>query len=269
MTAVTLLTDFGTADGYVGEMKGVLLSGGAGPLVDVSHDVEQGDVRGGAWALRRVWGRFPRDTVHLVVVDPGVGSDRRAVAVRADGRWFVGPDNGVLTRVLHATEAGPAVELDPGRAGLEPVSDTFHGRDLFAPAAARLATGAGPGRIGEPLDPAGLERFEVADPTRTPGGGIRGEVWHVDRFGNLVTNVPVEWLPARPVARVAGTTVRGLSGSFADVEPGGLLLTRGSLGTLELSVRDGSAARALSVGRGARVEVEAGDGASDGSGGGR
>lgn len=256
MTAVTLLTDFGTADGYVGEMKGVLVSGGAGRLVDVSHEIGRGDVRGGAWALRRVWSRYPAGTVHLVVVDPGVGSERRAVAVRAADRWFVGPDNGLLTWVMREHPVESAAELDPRRAGLEAVSDTFHGRDLFAPAAARLASGGEAGSVGDPVGPGSLTTFEVAEASRRPDGGLRGEVWHVDRFGNLVTNVPVGWLPERPVARVGGTAVRGLRGSYAEVEPGELLLTRGSMGTLEVSVRDGSAGRTLSVGPGAAVEVD-------------
>lgn len=261
MSAVTLLTDFGTADGYVGEMKGVLLSLGAGPLVDVSHDVDQGDVRGGAWALRRIWERFPSGTVHLVVVDPGVGSDRRAVAARAGGRWFVGPDNGLLTWIARERDVDARVELDPERAGLESVSDTFHGRDLFAPAAGRLATGEPASALGPALEPGGLETFDLPDPVRAGEGRVNGAVWHVDRFGNLVTNVPSEWLPdPTAVARLGGREVRGIRGSYAAVEPGELLLTRGSLGTLEVSARDASAAEELGARRGDPVEVRpAGD----------
>lgn len=256
MTAVTLLTDFGTADGYVGEMKGVLLTRGAGMLVDVSHDLEQGDVRAGAWALRRIWSRFPPGTVHLVVVDPGVGSRRRAVAARADGRWFVGPDNGLLTWVDREHEVGTAVELEPDRTGLEPLSDTFHGRDLFAPAAASLASGGAPGDLGPALRPDSLEAIELGEPRRSPSGEVRGEVWHVDRFGNVVTNLPSDAVPAEgAVVRVGGEEVRGVSRSYAAVDPGELVLTQGSVGTLEVSVRNGSAARRLSVGPGDPVEA--------------
>lgn len=259
MTAVTLLTDFGTADGYVGEMKGVLLTGGAETLVDVSHAVEQGDVRAGAWALHRIWSRFPPGTVHLAVVDPGVGGDRRAVAARADGRWFVGPDNGLLTWVAREHEVRSVVELDADRTGLEPLSDTFHGRDLFAPAAARLASGGAPGDLGRDLAPGSLRAFELGRPRRSPSGSVRGEVWHVDRFGNVVTNVPSDAVSAESaVVRVGGEEVRGVRTSYAAVEPGEIVLTRGSMGTLEVSVRNGSAARRLSVEAGDPVEATSG-----------
>lgn len=258
MTAVTLLTDFGTADGYVAEMKGVLLSGGARPLVDVAHDLGQGDVRSGAWALHRYWSRFPPGTVHLAVVDPGVGGRRRAVAVRAADRWFVGPDNGLLSWVARRHELRDAAELDPDRTGLDPLSDTFHGRDLFAPAAARLAAGAGPGDLGPSLSTGRLRTLDLAEPVRGPSGAVRGEVWHVDRFGNLVTNVSTDALPSgRVVARLGGEEVRGVRDSYAAVQPGELVLTRGSVGTLEVAVRDGSAARRLSVEPGDPVEVSA------------
>lgn len=259
MTAVTLLTDFGTADGYAGEMKGVLLSGGAETLVDISHDVEQGDVRAAAWALWRIWSRYPPGTVHLVVVDPGVGGRRRAVAARADGRWFVGPDNGLLTWVAREHEVRSVVELDPDRTGLEPLSDTFHGRDLFAPAAARLASGGDAGDLGPILPPDSVETFETGEARRTSSGEIRGEVWHVDRFGNVVTNVPSDALPPEgAVVRVAGEELRGIRRSYSAVEPGELVLTQGSLGTLEVSVRNGSAARRLSVEPGDPVEARSG-----------
>ncbi len=261
MTAVTLLTDFGTADGYVGEMKGVLLTGGADRLVDVSHEVEQGDVRSGAWALRRIWSRFPPGTVHLVVVDPGVGGERRPVAARAEGRWFVGPDNGLLTWVAREHEVRSAVELDPDRTGLEPLSDTFHGRDLFAPAAAGLAASGGAGDLGRSLPPESLDSFEPDEARRAPSGEIRGQVWHVDRFGNVVTNVPSDAVPAeRAVIRVGREEVRRVRHSYASVDPGELVLTRGSMGTLEVSVRNGNAARRLSVDVGDPVEAREADG---------
>ena len=141
MAIVTLITDFGTRDGYVGEMKGVLLERcPTVSVVDVTHDVEPGDIPGAAWVLGRVWRRFPEGTVHLVVVDPGVGGGRRAVALEHDGRWFVGPDNGLITRAL-PDEVSRARSIDTESLGLAPASVTFHGRDLFAPAAAWLAGG--------------------------------------------------------------------------------------------------------------------------------
>jgi S-adenosylmethionine hydrolase len=238
--AITLVTDFGTRDGYVGEMKGVLLEGAPDArLVDVTHDVPPGDVRAGGWVLGRIWPRFPLGSVHLAVVDPGVGSGRRAVAARIRDRWLVAPDNGLVTLAERGgagtvpagtaggrgadEDAGPASddaagtgggveaarEIDPDRVGLEPLSDTFHGRDLFAPAAARLAAGGDPGELGPALDPGGLVRLELEKPRRA-GDEARGAVVHVDRFGNLVTNVPTGWLPATPVAEVGDHRVQGL-----------------------------------------------------------
>lgn len=255
MTIVTLITDFGTRDGYVGEMKGVLLTGAPGArLVDVTHSVPPGDVSAGAWILGRIWRRFPVGTVHLAVVDPGVGSDRRAIAARADGRWLVGPDNGLLTDAAGEAEVEELRELDPERVGLEPLSDTFHGRDLFAPAAARLAAGSPPRTLGRELDPRSALRLQRARPVRE-GGRALGEVRHVDRFGNLVTNVPTGWLPERPVVEIGDYRIEGLARSFSEVAPGEPVLIRGSGGTLEVCVRGASASETLGTGRGAAVTV--------------
>jgi len=166
MAIVTLITDFGTRDGYVGEMKGVLLERcPSADLVDVTHDIEPGDIPGAAWVLGRVWSRFPEGTVHLVVVDPGVGGDRRAVAVEQGGRWFVGPDNGLITRAIR-DESGEGRLIDPGSLGLAPASVTFHGRDLFAPAAAWLAGGGDRDRLGLPVDLVDLVRLDLPAPKR-------------------------------------------------------------------------------------------------------
>lgn len=253
MTIVTLTTDFGTRDGYVGEMKGVILDRApSARLVDVTHDVPPGDVWDGAWALSRVWTRFPPGTVHLAVVDPGVGSERRAAAVRIARRWLIAPDNGLLT--LASGEVEEARELAPDRIGLTPFSDTFHGRDLFAPAAAHLAAGEDPGGLGPALDAGALIRLPVPAPARE-GDALRGRVVHVDRFGNLITNLPLEQLPDDPLVEVGGHEVRGLSRAFAEVERGSPVLIRGSGGTLEVCVREGRASEALGTGRGGEVEV--------------
>lgn len=258
MAIVTLTTDFGTVDGYVGEMKGVLLSRAADLLLaDVTHSVEPGDLEAGAWVLARVWDRFPEDTVHLAVIDPGVGSERRPVAARAGDRWFVGPDNGLLTRVLRRHSVASARRLDAGRVGLPDLSDTFHGRDLFAPAAAHLASGAPAEGLGPEIDPGELVRLAVAEAGRE-AEEARGEVVHVDRFGTLVTNLPSDWLPDRPVVEVAGREVRAVGRSFADVARGELVLIRGSGGTVEVAARDASAAVQLGAGRGEPVRLRSG-----------
>ncbi len=251
MTRVTLLTDFGTADGYVGAVKGVLAAGAPGVVVDdVAHDVPRGDITAGAVALLRYWDLYPGGTVHLVVVDPGVGTDRRAVAVRAGGRYLVGPDNGVLSWALAATGRSRAVEIRQPVAGTPSASATFHGRDIFAPAAAHLAGGGALEELGPPADH--LVRLPMPE-AETGAGVVRGEVLAVDRFGNLVTNIRRAALPPEVTVQVAGRDVGRLRRTYGDVEEGEVLALIGSLDRLEVSVRDGSAADVLGVGRGAVV----------------
>jgi len=246
---VTLLTDFGTSDGYVGEVKGALLSIAPGAtLVDIAHDVRAGDVAAACYVLGRVWRSFPPGSVHLAVVDPGVGSERRALAAEAGGHFFVAPDNGLLTAVF-ASEAGRTVKLSvPAKA-----SRTFHGRDVFAPAAARLAAGAALPDLGSP----------VSDPVRLPapllkveGGDLVGEVIHVDRFGTLVTNLPREHVAPAGRVRAAGRDLP-LKATFADVPQGEPVAFVGSGGTLEIAVRDGRADAVLGLSRGAEVRATA------------
>lgn len=255
---VTLLTDFGTADGYVAAMKGVLLRHAPeARLVDAGQGVPQGAVRRAAWALSRYWDRFPGGTVHVVVVDPGVGTGRRALALEADGRFVVAPDNGVSSRVLEAADAWRAVSVDrdglpavPGTGGAGS-SATFHGRDVFAPAAALLARGEGLDGLGPPLDDP--VRIPEPPPRSTPEG-ILGQVVTVDGFGNLVTNVPASRVTAGAAVRIAGRTV-SLRRTYGDAEPGRVLALINSSQRLEVAVRDGSAARVLDVGEGEGVLV--------------
>jgi S-adenosylmethionine hydrolase len=251
VTRVTLLTDFGTADGYAAAMAGVLATAAPGANLDAaSHDIPPGDVFAAALALSRYWSLYPEGTIHLVVVDPGVGTARRAVAATADGRHFVAPDNGVLTWVLRAAARVRLVEIDAPEL-TEHAAATFHGRDLFAPVAARLATGVPLEELGPPVhDPVLLA---VPEPERS-GSRILAEVIQVDRFGNLITNVPGGWAPDGRVA-VEEVDVGLVRGTYADVAAGELVAVVGSLGLLEVSVRDGSAADRLGAGRGARVIV--------------
>lgn len=252
LARITLLTDFGTADGYVAAMKGVLASLVPDALLDdVAHDLPRGDVRAGSWALRRFWRRFPRGTVHLVVVDPGVGTERKALAVEADGRFVVCPDNGVATSVLEEAADWRAVEL----VGVDPpegaVSTTFHGRDLFAPAAARLAMGGALDELGPNVAaPIRLDETQA----EMVEGEVRGQVVHVDRFGNLVTDVPGEWVDPDTSVKVAGRKLPVL-GTYGESEPGELLALVNSDGRLEVAARDASAASILGFGPGSPVTV--------------
>jgi len=249
---IVLLTDFGTEDGYVAAMKGVLASRAPeAVLVDASHRLPRGDTGAAGLALERYWRLFPEGTVHCVVVDPGVGTDRKALAVEADGRFMVAPDNGVLSRPLARAERWRAVELRPDDARGPRASATFHGRDVFAPAAAALARGGALDSLGPPCE--GLIRVAPSEARRRKGK-IEGSVIGVDRFGNLVTNVPGDWVGRHRVVEINGHEVR-LMTSYGFAHPGGLLAVVNSDGRLEVAVRDGSAAETLGVGAGAPVLV--------------
>jgi S-adenosyl-L-methionine hydrolase (adenosine-forming) len=249
MTIITLLTDFGTADSYVAELKGVLLRRvPEAVLVDVTHDVPPGDIRSAAYILGRSWHRFPTSTTHLAVVDPGVGTSRAALAVRAHDHYFVAPDNGVLTAVLRDTEV-EAIML-PTSATAAP---TFHGRDVFAPAAAQLALGASLTELGLRFD--GIpERLAYTSPHQE-GRWMVGEILYVDRFGTLITNLASERVPAQAIFEIDDVQVGPLVRTYSDVAAGGLLAYVGSDGTVEIAVRGGSAAHRLGVGVGGRVRV--------------
>jgi hypothetical protein len=245
---ITLITDFGTADGYVGEMKGVILSLVEDvEVVDITHDIPPQDVDRARLTLARVWRRFPKGTIHVVVVDPGVGSTRNALAASSDDRFLVGPDNGVLSPAL-LTRGAQVIELPvPPTAAA-----TFHGRDLFAPAAAALARGESLETLGVAAKEPIIRRTPEAK--RAADGSVVGEVIAVDRFGNAVTNL----IALRGgVVEVNGTTVP-IRRVYAEVEPGAPVAVVGSTGFIEIAVRDGSAATQLAIGRGTRVVLGAG-----------
>jgi S-adenosyl-L-methionine hydrolase (adenosine-forming) len=244
-TLITLFTDFGTADGYVAEMKGVLyeLAPNA-EVVDLSHDVPAHGVEHARLAVARYWRRFPAGTVHVVVVDPGVGSERAALAVSSEGRFLVGPDNGVLSPALLTGDARIVQLSIPPHA-----APTFHGRDVFAPAAAQLANGTAVDSLGSPFATPTIRRTPTA--IRSPDGALLGEVIAIDRFGNLVTNLVttgdhvVEFVRKRLPLRH----------TYADVAPGTLVAMVGSSGLVEIAVRDGDAARSLGAEIGAPVSL--------------
>lgn len=273
---VTLLTDFGTRDGYVGAMKGVIL--GLCPRVsihDLTHDIPPGDIRSGAFALATALPFFPEGSIHVAVVDPGVGTTRRPLLIEVAGRYLIGPDNGLLasatrTMAKSAQEnsgAAPVVRvLDRLEMMRAEVSSTFHGRDIFAPAAGRLAAGAGPERLGTTVD-----SFKALDEpgctTADAGSSVSGAVAHIDRFGNLLTSIPRELLePFAERVRVeiadAGLVISGLSRTYGDVESGSPAALVSSDGHLEIAVRDGSASTRYGIEIGTPVRVSGCDQAS-------
>jgi S-adenosylmethionine hydrolase len=256
---VTLLTDFGTRDGYVGAVKGVIARAAPGVTIDdVSHDIPPGDVWSATYAVARYWRLYPEGTVHLAVVDPGVGTSRRALACEADGRFLVAPDNGVLSRVLDEATRWTAVEARhvelPADVRTGP-SATFHARDVFAPAAAHLASGLELERLGPALsDPT---RLAEPRPVREERGG-RGVVVAVDRFGDLLTNLPGGWIAlASSRIEVRGESVR-LRRTYAEAAPGELIALVSSDGRIEIAVRHGSAAARLGARRGTVVRLTSG-----------
>lgn len=258
---VTLLTDFGTADYFVGAMKGALLAANPGALVvDITHEVPPYDIEAGAFTLRAAFETFPEGTVHVAVVDPGVGSERRGVAVEGRGHTFVGPDNGLFGHVYERVQPFRVFHLTNTSYFRSEVSSTFHGRDIFAPVAGALARGVWAEELGpEVFD---FVRLPSATVEKAGDGTLVGAVIHVDRFGNLVTNVTPEELDEEAVAggarlRIAGREVRRFRRFFAEdaASTGEPFAVWGSAGFLEVAVFRDSAARALGAQRGDKVEV--------------
>jgi S-adenosylmethionine hydrolase len=241
MAIITLTTDFGTRDGYVGAVKGVLARNTNAQIVDIAHDISRGDVAHAAWVVATSTHEFPHGSIHIVAVDQGVGGGRRPVIVKASGQWFVGPDNGVLAYVADARSDAWAIEARHFRA--RRISSTFHGRDVFAHAAAALARGedvlmAGP-----------VVRLAGALPWGAREAG-HGRIVHIDHFGNLISDLPAA--EAGGAIAIAGRNLP-LVATYEDVAPGQLLAYIGSAGTIEIAVRDGRADALLDTPRGTAV----------------
>ncbi len=246
MTLIALLTDFGTSDSYVAEMKGVLSTyAPTATLVDIAHDVSPGDVRAAQYLLSRTWMFFPEGTIYVAVVDAGVGTDRRVLGATRFGRYFLAPDNGLLSFLsLNATFISIPV--------LPEAAPTFHGRDVFAPAAGRLATGGSLESLGAAItDPV----YAPLPMPLTEGDSVVGEVLHVDRFGTLISNITGNSIEPGVAISVAGIDAGPLQRTFADVPSGHLVAFVGSGGTVEIAVRDGNATRTLGLGVGAEVRA--------------
>ena len=256
---VTLLTDFGLRDSYVGTMRAVLLSRcpELRHIVDLTHGIPPQDVVAGAYQWAQAWSYFPSGTVHVAVVDPGVGSDRRALVAGDAGHAFIAPDNGLLAAVLG--EEARVFEIDLERLSLPVVSRTFHGRDVFAPAAAALAGGTPPEQLGAEVSFSGrspLPKFKRDEAT----GALTGEIQSVDHFGNLISSLPVDALAGADSRigwhlSVCGRTV-SLVGTYSEAEPGEPLALVNSAGFLEIAIRGGSAATFFNCGVGEPIKME-------------
>ncbi|KAF3887295.1 MULTISPECIES: SAM hydrolase/SAM-dependent halogenase family protein [Nostocales] len=253
---LTLLTDFGTRDVYVGAMKGVIAQ--INPkltVVDLTHEVPPQDVAAARFCLMDAYLYFPPGTVHLAVVDPGVGSTRRAIAVEFAKGYLVGPDNGIFGGVLSESTAIAAVELTNPKYWRTPQpSSTFHGRDIFAPVAAYLACGVPLKQLGESIDPATLVELDIANSIVTETG-ITGSIQYIDRFGNLVTNIPgTDVLGKNWNIEVAGITIPKYE-TYSDVKVGEAIALIGSHGWVEIAVNNGNARSQLHIALGDRLRV--------------
>ncbi|MFN0169369.1 MAG: S-adenosyl-l-methionine hydroxide adenosyltransferase family protein [Bryobacteraceae bacterium] len=255
---ITLTTDFGLADHYVGTMKGVIVGiAPAARVVDLSHEVSAYRVSSGGFVLAQAYRYFPPKTVHIAVVDPGVGTSRRPILMEAAGQYFVGPDNGIFSMVFSREPGHKVRAVTAEKYWLRPVSQTFHGRDIFAPTAAHLAAGVPPARFGKLIDD--YLRPLSERPVRTARRGWTGAILHVDRFGNLITNFEFDEFPQIGAGRfemqVGLQIVRQFVHNYAECPHGEPCLISGSSGYLEVSVNQGSAARQLGCGAGAPVEL--------------
>lgn len=253
---ITLTTDFGYKDHYVAAMKAVIL--GINPdarIIDISHGIPPQDIMAGAWVLRNSAYLFPEGTIHVAVVDPGVGSDRRPVAVRMNNHLFVGPDNGLFS-LLNGAEAAEVYELTDSAYWRSTHSNTFHGRDLFSPVAAHLSRGAGLSDVGILSGELLTYRWATAI---VDDEGIQGWIVHIDSYGNLITNIPGELITAEHNNNLkiyVGTHIlKRISRTFTDVSPGEAAAVTGSSGMIEIVINKGDAAEMLGVQKGAPVSV--------------
>ncbi len=255
---ITLLTDFGTRDHYVASMKGVILK--INPqchLIDMTHQVRPHDIWEGAFILANAYSFFPKGTIHLAVVDPGVGGGRKSVLLVTPKYCFVGPDNGLFAMVTRKERVKQIITLDRQKYHLSKVSTTFHGRDVFAPVAAHLSLGVKPVALGHKID--SLEGLGVEGPI-VKEEELLGEVLHVDIFGNLVSNIDerafFRFTRGRPfVIRAGGKTIRGLKKGYGEGKKDEPIALLGSGGFLEISIREASAQKVLKVKRGDRIEI--------------
>lgn len=250
MSTVTLLTDFGIEDAYVGTMKGVVLSvNPSAVIIDITHHIEPQNILQAAYIIPSYYRYFPEKTVHIIVIDPGVGSDRDIIAVTAMDHIFLAPDNGVLTLLIDEDKIDSIVRIENTRFFLKPVSRTFHGRDILAPVGAHVSKGMDIKTLGPPLEQKDLVHLNISKPYVTEKGALLGEIVSIDRFGNCITNIDENCLEKlnqtaldqRLEIIIGEKTIHGLSHSYGNAEPQNPLAVMGSFGYLEIALNYGSA----------------------------
>ena len=269
---ITLTTDFGLNDHFIGTMKGVILAiEPEAQIVDICHSVQAFDVLDGALTIAQAYSYFPSGTVHMVIVDPGVGTSRRPLLVTSDRHHFVAPDNGVLSLIYQREQRLSARHVTGEHYFLQPVSKTFHGRDVFSPIAAYLSKGVDPAKFGEAVTD--FVRFSAPKPKLVDETTLRGVVLKVDRFGNLVTNITPQDAPMLFTENASGfkivigkREITEIKSAYALGAPGEVFGILGSMGYLEIAANRGAATQILGVGKGSDVNVVLGEAAAATSG---
>ena len=265
MPIITLLTDFGTDDEYVGVIKGVILSiCPTASVVDISHHIEPQNIVGAAFFIPTYPQYFPPGTIHVVVVDPGVGTERAIIAMSIKNQIFIAPDNGILTLLLEKNTPEALVRIEAPEYCLFPVGRTFQGRDVFAPIAAHLATGIDLKKLGSQLVPEQIVTLRIAKPYLSENNELIGQIVSIDRFGNLITDIEADMLTGfcreknrpEPVVWVGDGRVKGMSDSYADVAPRKPVAVVGSRGCLEIAVNQGSAKKYFGARPGDPVRIK-------------
>ncbi|HEY0429152.1 MAG TPA: SAM-dependent chlorinase/fluorinase [Pyrinomonadaceae bacterium] len=251
---IALLTDFGTKDYFVGAMKGAILSiNRKAKIIDITHEILPHDIKSAAFTLQACYKNFPEKTIFVAVVDPGVGSNRKAIVVETKRYFFVAPDNGLLSFIFDEEADFSVFELAGKEYSAAEISRTFHGRDVFAPAAAHLSNGVEPREFGREIDD--FVRFETIAPHTVSDEKIEAEIIHVDCFGNLITNLKTKDLPENFFIKINGNKIDKLRNFYAEAETGEVFMIAGSAGFLEIAARQDSASKLLNATIGARISL--------------
>ena len=250
MSIITLLTDFGLKDEYVGTMKGVILSiNSSAIIVDITHNIDPHDIIQAAFTIKSSYKFFPEGSLHVVIVDPGVGGSRSIIAIEMAGHIFLAPDNGILTLLVEEENIAEIIRVDNKKFFLKTVSRTFHGRDIFAPVSAYISSGIKINNVGTPINKNELVKLSIPEPVISDKGELVGSIVSIDRFGNLITNIDSTCLENfcgpnagnKPEIRFNNSKIRGLSESYENSAPKSPLIIIGSRGYLEIAVNCGSA----------------------------
>lgn len=252
---VALLTDFGTQDYYVGAMKGLILSiDEKANIIDISHEIEPQNIESASFVLESCYKNFPKKTIFVAVVDPGVGSERKAILVETEDYYFIAPDNGLLSFVYEYAENSHVFELTNREYFAENVSNTFHGRDIFAPVAAHLSAGASPASFGAEIKE--IVKFKADFDDREDNASFEARIVHIDRFGNLVTNLQTENLPDKFFIKIGEIVIDKICRFYAEAKENEPIMIFGSSGRLEISAVNNSAAEILRINKNTKLLVK-------------